>query len=210
MKRILLVDDHAVVRTGLRQILEQAFIGLQVAEASNSQEAMLELREGNLDAVILDISLPGMSGLGLLKRIRAQWQTLPTLVLSMHPEDQYGIRVLKAGASGYLTKACAPEKLVAATKTIIAGRRYVSPSLAERLVLGLGSKITAEPHHTLSDREDEILRMIASGKTVSEIARELSLSVKTVSTHRSRILAKMHLKNNAELTHYAIKAGLID
>lgn len=210
MKRVLLVDDHAVVRKGLRQILEEAVSSLEIAEASDGQEAMRKIRQGNWDALILDISLPGINGLDVLKRIRAEQHNLPILVLSMHPEDQYGIRVLKAGASGYLTKSCAPENLVEAMEQVMRGRRYVSPTLAERLVLELNNEVGDEPHRALSDREYQILRMVASGKTVSEIAGELCLSVKTISTHRSRMLAKMHMKNNAELTRYAIEKGLVE
>ncbi len=168
------------------------------------------VQQGSWDALILDISLPGISGLDVLKRIRAERKKLPILVLSMHPEEQYGVRVLRAGACGYLTKACAPEKLVEALEQILGGGRYVSPTLAEKLVLELDKKVVDEPHHILTDREYQVLRMIASGQTVSSIAGELSLSAKTVSTHRSRILAKMHMKNSAELTHYAVSKGLVD
>lgn len=210
MIRVLLVDDHAVVRKGLKQILEEAVVDLEVAEASDGAEAMMMVSEGSWDAVILDISLPRINGLDVLKRIRAGWKKLPILVLSMYPEEQYGIRVLRAGASGYLTKSCAPENLVDALEQILGGSRYVSQTLAEKLVLELDNTVGDEPHHALTDREYQVLRMIASGKTVSAIADELSLSAKTISTHRSRILAKMHMKNSAELTHYAITKGLVD
>lgn len=209
MTRFLLVDDHAVVRQGLKKILGESFADLEVVEASTGPEARAKLREDSWDAVILDLSLPGLSGLEVLKRLRAEGSALPVLILSMHPEDQYGVRTLKAGASGYLTKSCAPEKLVEVMRLLLAGKRYVSPDLAERLVRELRDTPADEPHQVLSDREDQILRLIASGKTVSEIAHELSLSVKTISTYRSRILAKMHLKNNAELIHYAVKHSLV-
>lgn len=210
MKRVLLVDDHAVVRKGLKQILEEAVVDLDIAEATDGSEAIMMVQQGSWDALILDISLPGISGLDVLKRIRTERKKLPILILSMHPEEQYGVRVLRAGACGYLTKACAPEKLVEALEQILAGGRYVSPTLAEKLVLELDNKVVDEPHHILTDREYQVLRMIASGQTVSSIAGELSLSAKTISTHRSRILAKMHMKNSAELTHYAVSKGLVD
>lgn len=210
MKRILLVDDHAVVRAGLRKLLEEAIPDLYVEETSDSQEAVKAVKLGSWDAVILDISLPGTSGLEALKRIRSAMDTLPVLILSMYPEDQYGIRVLRAGASGYLTKTCVPENLVEAIKAIMRGQQYVSPTLAQRLISGLREKAKEEPHQSLSDREYQVFCMIASGKTVSEIAKDVFLSVKTVSTHRSRILTKMHMRNNAELTHYAIKKRLVD
>ncbi len=211
MKRVLLVDDHAVVRTGLKQILQEAIFDLEIAEATDGSEAIIMVQQGSWDALILDISLPGgASGLDVLKRIRAEWKNLPILVLSMHPEEQYGVRVLKAGACGYLTKACAPEKLVKALEQVLKGGRYVSSTLAEKLVLELENKMVDEPHQVLTDREYQVLRMIASGQTVSSIACELSLSAKTISTHRSRILAKMHMKNSAELTYYAVSKGLVD
>ena len=210
MKRVLLVDDHAVVRKGLKQILEEAVSDIDIAEAADGSEAITIVKQGSWDALILDISLPGLSGLDVLKRIRAERKQLPILVLSMHPEEQYGIRVLRAGASGYLTKSCAPEKLVEALTHILQGGRYVSPTLAEKLVLELDDKVDDDPHQILTDREYQVMRMIASGKTVSAIAEELSLSAKTISTHRSRILAKMHMKNSAELTHYAVTKGLVD
>ena len=210
MKRVLLVDDHAVVRKGLKQILEEAVVDLHIAEAADGSEAIMIVKQSSWDALILDISLPGLSGLDVLKRIRAERKKLPILVLSMYPEEQYGIRVLKAGASGYLTKSCAPEKLVEALEHILEGGRYVSPALAEKLALELDDRVEDEPHQVLTDREYQVMRMIASGKTVSAIAGELSLSAKTISTHRSRILAKMHMKNSAELTHYAVTKGLVD
>ena len=210
MKRVLLVDDHAVVRKGLKQILEEAVVDLQIAEAADGSEAIMIVKQSSWDALILDISLPGLSGLDVLKRIHAERKKLPILVLSMYPEEQYGIRVLRAGASGYLTKSCAPEKLVEALEHILEGGRYVSSKLAEKLVLELNDRVDDEPHQVLTDREFQVMRMIASGKTVSVIAGELSLSAKTISTHRSRILAKMHMKNSAELTHYAVRRGLVD
>jgi DNA-binding NarL/FixJ family response regulator len=182
---------------------------LEVVEVATGPEALAVLRQESWDAAVFDLSLPGISGLDLLKRLRAQGSTLPILVLSMHPEDQYAVRALKAGASGYLTKTCAPERLVEAVRCLLLGRRYVGPQIAERLVQELQEPSVGEPHQMLSDREDQILRLIASGRTLSEIAQELSLSVKTISTYRSRILAKMRLKNNAELIRYAVERGLV-
>ena len=210
MKRVLLVDDHAVVRKGLKQILQEAIVDLEIAEAMDGSEAISMVQQGSWDALILDISLPGESGLDVLKRIRSERKNIPILVLSMHPEEQYGVRVLKAGACGYLTKACTPEKLVNALEQILKGGRYVSSTLAEKLLLELDNKVGEEPHQALTNREYQVLRMIASGQTVSSIAGVLSLSAKTISTHRSRILAKMHMKNSAELTHYAVSKGLVE
>jgi len=160
--------------------------------------------------VLLDITMPGFMGLDALKQIKVEKPDLPILVLSMHPEDQYGIRVLKAGASGYLMKSTAPDQLVGAIRKVYRGGRYVSPSLAEKMAFGLQTGATELPHEALSDREYQVLCMIASGKTVKEIAAELALSEKTVSTYRARILEKMNMKSNAELTHYAIKLDLVD
>jgi two-component system invasion response regulator UvrY len=209
MTSILLVDDHAVVRQGLKQILGENFSDVKVMEASDGAEARVKLCEDSCDAVILDLSLPGLSGLDVLKRLRAEGSTLPVLVLSMHSEDEYGLRVLRAGAAGFLTKSCAPEKLVEAVQCLLAGRQYFSPKLVRRLAQQLQDSSADEPHQVLSDREDQVLHMIAAGKSISEIAKELCLSVKTISTYRSRILAKMHFKNNTELIHYAVTYGLV-
>jgi DNA-binding NarL/FixJ family response regulator len=210
MYRILLIDDHAVVRKGLRAILEEGLSEVSVGEASTGREGQERLREQPWDAVVLDVSLPDTSGLEVLKRIKAHWPKTPVLVLSVYGEDQYGIRMLKAGAAGYLTKASAPEKMIEAVERILSGGHYISPIIAERLVLKTAREVAEEPHETLSNREYEVFRMIVSGMTVSQIAKTLLLSVKTVSTHRSRILAKMHLKSNAELTHYAATRDLLD
>jgi DNA-binding NarL/FixJ family response regulator len=202
-----MVDDHALVRRGLRSILEEELPGIRVEEASEGLEA---LHRDPADAVVLDIGLPDRSGLDLLKRIRQEWPQLPVLVLSMYDEQQYGLRVMRAGASGYLTKSSAPENLVLAIQRVLHGGRYLSPSLAESLASHLSGEEREEPHSRLSDREFQVLQLIASGHSVSDVARALCLSVKTVSTHRTRILNKMHLKNNAELTHYAISRRLVD
>lgn len=178
-------------------------------EARNAQEAITRVWQEKWDVVVLDITLPGRSGLEVLKEIKHSRPTLPVLVLSMHPEDQFAVRILKAGAAGYLTKESAAEELVGAIKRVVAGGRYISQFLAERLASYLDVDVQKAPHERLSDREFLILRMIASGKTVGRIAKELSLSVSTVSTYRTRILRKMDMENNAELTHYALQQGLV-
>ena len=209
MIRVLIVDDHAVVRRGLRELLSDEFRGAAFGEASTAQQALEQISKKEWDVALLDITLPGRSGLDLLKEVKAARPRLPVLVLSVHPEDQFAVRVLKAGAEGYLTKESAPEELVNAIRKILAGGQYVSPTLAEKLALGLRKDSTRAPHETLSDREYEIMCCIASGKTVTEIARELSLSPKTISTYRARLLEKLRVKNNAEIIRYAIRNGLV-
>jgi len=208
--RILLADDHAVVRHGLRQILADEFKRAAFGEARNAQEALDLVWKENWDVAILDITMPGRSGLDVLREIKKSKPRLPVLVLSMHPESQFAVRVLKRGASGYMTKESAPVELVGAVKKVMAGGRYVSTSLAEKLATYLSGDSQKPPQELLSDREFQVLRLIASGKIVSEIARELSLSVKTISTYRSRILEKMGLRNNAELMHYAMQHQLVE
>jgi DNA-binding NarL/FixJ family response regulator len=209
--KILLTDDHAVVRHGLKQILADEFSKATFGEARNAQEALNKIWKEHWDVVVLDITMPGRSGLEVLREIKKSKPKLPVLVLSMHPEGQFAVRVLKRGASGYMTKESAPEELVGAIKKVLAGGRYVSPSLAEKLATYLsGGEAQKAPQETLSDREFQVLRLIASGKIVSEIAKELSLSVKTISTYRSRILEKMGMKNNAELMHYAMQHQLVE
>jgi DNA-binding NarL/FixJ family response regulator len=210
MISILIADDHAIFRHGLRQILEENADMSVDGEASNGQDVLDQIWNNDFDLLLLDIKMPGMSGLETLKQLKAQKPKLKVLVLSMYPEEQYAIRALKAGASGYITKASASEELIEAIRKVSQGGKYVSASLAEKLILDFESDIDRLPHELLSDREFEVLCMIASGKTVSQIAEELCLSVKTVSTHRVRILEKMRMKNNAELTNYAIKHELID
>jgi len=207
--KILLADDHAVVRHGLQQILTDAFKRATYGEARNAQEALDLVWKQDWDVVVLDITMPGRSGLDVLREIKKFKPSLPVLVLSMHPENQFAVRVLKCGASGYMTKESAPEELVGAVKKVLAGGRYVSNSLAENLAASLSASQKA-PQEKLSDREFQVLRLIASGKMVTDIARELSLSVKTISTYRSRILEKMGMKNNAELMHYAIQHRLVE
>jgi len=209
MIRILIADDHAIVRRGLKQILAEES-GMTVAgEAQNAQEVLDLVRKQAWDVVVLDIAMPGRGGLDVLKEIKPEYPQLPVLILSMHPEDQYAIRALKAGAAGYLTKESAPEELVKAIRKVLAGGKYVSASLAEKLALALEADDQKPPHETLSDREYQVMCLIASGKTVGEIADELSLSVKTISTYRARILEKMSLKSNAALTHYAVQQRLV-
>lgn len=209
MIRILVVDDHAIVREGLKQILSDVN-GMSVSdEAAGGQEALAKIRSAEFDVILLDISLPGRSGLEILKEIRAEQPKLPVLILSMHAEEQYAIRSLRAGASGYLTKASAPDELIGAIRKVSCGRKYVSAFLAEKLALELDADAQKPPHETLSDREYQVMLMLASGKTVKEIANELCLSVKTISTYRSRLMDKMNMKKNAELTLYAVRNRLV-
>src|SRR5688572_16609977 len=208
--RILITDDHAVVRQGLKLILADHFRKAVFGEARNAQEALNRVWKEKWDVVILDITMPGRNGLEVLKEIKRSRPKLPVLVLSMHPEDQFAVRILKTGAAGYLTKESAGEELVGAINKVVAGGRYISPSLAERMAAYLDIDVHKAPHERLSDREFLILRMIASGNSVGQIARELSISASTVSTYRARILEKMDMKNNSELTHYAMQKGLVD
>jgi DNA-binding NarL/FixJ family response regulator len=208
MIRILIADDHAIVRKGIRQILNDIPDVVTIDEAGNGQEVLERVRRNNYDLVLLDISMPDMSGLDVLKQLKSEKPKLPVLILTMHPEDQYAMRVLKAGASGYMTKESAPDELIAAVKKISRGGKYISPSLAEKLAFCLDVNAGRPPHEILSDREYQVMCRIASGKTITEIAEEMSLSVKTISTYRSRILEKMGMRNNAELTHYAIRNQL--
>jgi two-component system, NarL family, invasion response regulator UvrY len=210
MIRALIADDHAVVRQGLKQILGDTPGMLVAGEATNGQEVLDKVRAEPWDVVVLDISMPDRSGLDILKQLRSERPKLPVLVLSMHSEDQYAMRVLKAGASGYLTKDSAPDELVKAIRKVVSGGRYVSSFLAEKLAFEVGTDLSRLPHETLSDREFQVLRLIAAGKSVTEIAAELYLSVKTVSTYRARMLEKMNLGTTAELIHYAMQNHLID
>jgi two-component system invasion response regulator UvrY len=208
--KILITEDHAVVRQGLKLILADHFKKAVFGEACNATEALARVWKEKWDVVVLDITMPGRSGLEVLKEIKRSRPKLPVLILSMHPEDQFAVRLLKAGAAGYLTKESAGEELVGAIRKVVGGGRYISPSMAERMASYLTIDVQKAPHERLSDREFLILRMIASGKPVSQIARELSLSVATVSTYRARLLEKMDMKNNAELTHYALQKELVD
>ncbi|HKY02202.1 MAG TPA: response regulator transcription factor [Burkholderiales bacterium] len=210
MIRVLVADDHAVVRKGLVQILSDTESIRVVGEAPNAAEAMRQLRQTPCDVLLMDVSMPGKNGIEALKFLKEEFPQLKVLILSMYPEDQFGVRALKAGAAGYLTKDIAPEKLIEAVERIMSGKRFITPELAELLAESMGPSSEVAPHHTLSDREFQTLRLIASGKKLSEIAETLSLSPKTVSVYRTRLLEKMRLSNNAELTHYAIKHGLVE
>ncbi len=207
--RILIADDHIVVREGLKQILAETPDLVVAGEAANGNEVLSKALTESYDVVVLDIAMPGMSGLDVLKELRVERPDLPVLILSMYPEEQYAIRVLKAGASGYLTKETATHELITAIRKVSQGKRYISPTFAEKLALNLERMEGRALHESLSDREYQVMCMIASGKTVKEIAEILSLSVKTVSTYRARVLEKMEMRNNSELTHYAIQNKLI-
>jgi DNA-binding NarL/FixJ family response regulator len=210
MTRILLVDDHPVVRQGIKQVLAGAFHPALVGEAANAEEGLSEIRSTDWDVMVLDLTLPGLSGLDLLKDLRRERPTLPVLVLSMHPADQFARRAMNAGASGYLTKDSAPTELVKAVGEVMAGRRYLNSAVIDELVTDSTAEPRHRPHELLSDREYQVLRMIASGLTVSQVAARLSLSVKTISTYRARVLEKMNMKTTAELMHYGIQNGLVD
>ena len=208
--RVLIADDHAIVREGLKQILADTKDIVVSDEAKNGGEAVKLARMGECDVVLMDISMPDRSGIEVLKQIKKEIPRLAVLMLSMHREDLYAIRSLKAGAAGYLNKQSAPNELVNAIRVVASGLKYISPELAQVLARQIGEDQDGPLHETLSDREYQTLTMIASGKSVSDIAGELSLSVKTVSEYRARLLAKMKLKNSAELTHYAIKHRLVE
>lgn len=205
MTRVLLVDDHAVVRQGLKQVLAESLSETTFGDASNADEALGMVRTADWDVVVLDISLPGKSGIEALKELRAANPRLPVLVLSMHPEEQFAVRALKAGAAGYVTKRTAARDVVAAVQKVLSGGRYVSASLAERLAARTQAGSVDAPHETLSNREYQVFRLLAIGKTVKQIGKELDLSPQTVSTHRAHILEKMGMQSNAELIQYAIQ-----
>jgi two-component system invasion response regulator UvrY len=207
--KILLIDDHAVVRQGVKLILADHFRQARFGEARNAQEALARVMKDSWDVAVLDVTMPGRNGWEVLREIKRLRPKLPVLVLSMHPEDQFAVRMLKSGAAGYLTKESAGEELAGAIQKVVAGGRYVSPTLAERMASYLDIDVQKPPHERLSDREFQIMRMMASGKQVSQIARELSLSVQTISTYRARILSKMDMKNNAEITRYTVEKGLL-
>jgi two-component system invasion response regulator UvrY len=211
MKRALIVDDHAVVRNGLKKILEDQPGEVEFGEAATADEAIELVREQSWDVVILDISLgSNRNGLETLKELKQMRPGLRVLILTMHSEEQYARRSFRLGASGYITKDASRSELLRAVNRVSEGGKYVSPALAERLVAYMEKDSDRPPHEILSDREFEVMRMIASGKTVTEIAKLLSLSDKTISTYRARILDKMGMKTNAELTHFAIRIGLVD
>ena len=209
MIRILVADDHTIVRRGLRQILLEGFPGALVEEVGDAEDLIKNVVKSTWDVIISDLSMPGRSGLDALQQIKQLHPNLPVLILSIHPEEQYALRVLKAGASGYLSKDMAPDELVNAVKKVMMGKKYISASVAEKLAATLDQDHSKPLHEYLSDREFNVLKMLAAGRSVSEIAETLFLSVTTVSTYRSRIMAKMNLKNNAELTLYSMEHKLL-
>ena len=210
MVKLLIVDDHPLVRRGIVEVLAEAFAGSKIGEASDGAEALQAVYEETWDLVVLDLSLPGRSGLEVLKELRSARSKLPVLILSTYPEGQFGTRALRAGASGYLNKGSPTDVLLYAVRKILAGGKYISNSLGECLAADLDREFSKPAHECLSDREFLVFRCIASGKTVSEIAEEIHLSVKTISTYRARVLDKMCLKNNAEITQYGIREKLVE
>jgi DNA-binding NarL/FixJ family response regulator len=210
MLRILIADDHEVVRKGLVKVLTETLQPVKVDEAKTGQEAISKAGKSEYDLVVLDIKMPGKSGLDVLKEIKQNQPKRPVLILSMHPEEQFAVRAIRAGASGYLTKECAGDELVLAIRKALKGEKYISSSLAQILAGELDSDLEKPIHEILSDREYQVMLMIASGKPVGAIARELCLSAKTISSYRTNILLKTRMKNNAEITHYAIQNNLVD
>lgn len=210
MIRIIIADDHAVVRKGLKQIFDETQDLTVIDEANSGHELLEKVRLNKYDVVILDISMPGKDGLDTLKELKILQPDLSVLVFTVFPEEQYAVRILKAGAAGYLNKECEPEEMIDAIRKVARGRKYISPFLAELLASNLDTAGETPVHELLSDREFQVMCLIASGKSVSDIAKELSLSINTISTYRLRILEKMSLKNNSEITHYAIKNRLVE
>jgi DNA-binding NarL/FixJ family response regulator len=208
--KALLVDDHAIVRRGIRELLSEAFPDAIFEEAATGEDAVGMVRGSEYDVVILDIGMPRRGGMDALKELQATRPAMPVLMLSHHTEEQYAVRALRAGAAGYVSKECAADELVKATRKALAGGKYVSEALAEKLAMGLTTDSSRRLDELLSDRELQVLRMLALGRAVKEIAAELSLSEKTVSTYRARILEKMNMKSNAELMRYALRVGLVD
>ena len=210
MIKVLIADDHPIVRQGLRQILSETADMMVAGEAVNGQEALDQVRAGGWDVLVLDITMPDFSGLDILKALRMEQPQLPVLVLSVHAEEQLAVRVLKAGAAGYLTKENAPGELVKAIRKVVGGGKYVSPALAESLAFGLDETSDRPSYETLSDREFQVMQLIAHGKTLAEISETLALSAKTISTYRARLLEKLNLKTNSELIRYALENRLIE
>lgn len=209
MIKILIVDDHPIVRRGLKQILSDEGDMMVIGEATKGEDALKFIKEREWDIVVLDISLPGRNGLEVLKEMKQIHPQLPILILSIHPEDQYAIRALKAGASGYLTKNSVPQELVKAIRKVLGGRKYITPATADKIINNLDKNARDQPHETLSNRELQVMIYVASGKTLREISKEMFLSPKTISTYRERILRKMQMKNNAQLIQYAITNKLL-
>ena len=210
MIKIFIADDHAIVRKGLKQIISETPDMIVSEEADNGLEALDKISENNYDVILLDISMPGKNGLEILRLVRKKKPKLPVLMLSVHSEEQYAVRSLRAGASGYLTKESAPDELIAAIRTISKGGKFVNASLAEKLISELEIYVERPSHETLSDREYQVMCMSAMGNTLKEIAQELSLSIQTISTYRTRILEKMNMNSIAEVIRYAVKHGLVE
>jgi len=208
--RILIADDHAVVRRGLKEILADALPGAEFSEAGNGDEVLSHLGKSTISLLVLDISMPGRSGVDVLREVKHSYPRLPVIILSCQPEEQYAMRCLRAGAAAYINKESAPEELALATRKILSGGRYVSASLAEKLIDNLDEDASKPLHELLSDREFEVMKMIAAGVPLTEIGDRLHVSVKTISTYRARIMEKMQMKSNAEVTRYAMTQSLID
>ena len=207
---VIIADDHPIVRAGLKQIMADDIDINIKAEAESGVDLLQQVRKTDFDVVVLDLTMPGMDGLDVLKQLKLEQPRLPVIILTIHPEAQYALRLLKAGAAGYLTKESAPDELIRAVRRVNNGGKYISTSLAEKIAFALDSDTNQMPHDALSDREYQVLCLIAAGNTVSQIADSLNLSVKTVSTYRARVLEKMQMASNAELTHYAIANQLVD
>ncbi len=210
MIKILIADDHPIVRQGLRQILSETPDMAVAGEAVNGQETLAQVRAGGWDVLVLDITMPDRSGFDILKDLKYERPDLPVLILSIHAEEQFAVRLLKAGAAGYLTKENAPDELIKAIRKVVSGGKYISRTLAETLAVGLDTAAEQPRHETLSDREFQVMQLMASGKTLADIAETLSLSPKTVSTYRTRLLEKMDLRTNADIIRYAVENGLIE